>query len=79
MFFPLAGITFWRMNDRMKNPHTFDMSNYFSGITYVVGGRDFEREENESSAEKKTVRTEKKIELDWSFLKKNLRTVGKKK
>ena len=67
------------MNDRIRNPHTFDMSNYFSGITYVVGGRDFDREESETSSENKSVRTEKKIELDWSFLKKNLRTAGKKK
>jgi hypothetical protein len=59
------------MNDRMKNPHTFDMSNYFSGITYVVGGRDFEHEEKVVT-EKKAERSEKKIELDWSFLHKNL-------
>lgn len=60
------------MSDRFKNPHTFDMSNYFSGHTYVVGGRDFEREENETASDK-TVRPEIKVELDWSFLKKNLR------
>ncbi len=65
------------MNDRMKNPHTFDMSNYFSGITYVVGGRDFEREEK-IVTEKKTERSEKKIELDWSFLHKNLNRQGKR-
>ncbi len=65
------------MNDRMKNPHTFDMSNYFSGITYVVGGRDFDREEK-IVTEKKSERSEKKIELDWSFLHKNLNRQGKR-
>jgi hypothetical protein len=60
------------MNKRIRNPHTFDMSDYFSGIVYVVGGRDFEAEENEKIIEKNTLRDEKKIELDWSFLKKNL-------
>ncbi len=65
------------MNDRMKNPHTFDMSNYFSGITYVVGGRDFDREEK-IVTEKISERSEKKIELDWSFLHKNLNRQGKR-
>jgi hypothetical protein len=67
------------MSNRIRNPHTFDMSNYFSGITYVLGGRDFDREENEIVADKKTVMPEKKIELDWSFLKKNLRKSTKLK
>ncbi len=58
------------MNDRIKNPHTFDMSNYFSGLTYVVGGRDFDREEKEIYTDKKSTKPEKKIELDWSFLRK---------
>lgn len=67
------------MNDRMKNPHTFDMSNYFSGITYVVGGRDFDREEKETSSDKKLNKADKKIELDWSFLYKNLNTPSVRK
>lgn len=55
-----------------KNPHTFDMSNYYSGMTYAVGGRDFEREERDPSIKEKAVskldKTNSK-ELDWSFLK----------
>lgn len=61
------------MNDRIRNPHTFDMSNYFTGLTYMVGGRDFDRDENKKVADEKSAQAEKKIELDWSFLRKNLR------
>ena len=46
------------------------MSNYYSGTTYMIGGRDFEREEKDP-AKKETIKTDKKnpTELDWSFLK----------
>lgn len=58
------------MKDFFRNPHTFDMNNYYSGITVEVGGRDFEKEEtetqkNQSSDSKKEVN----YEMDWSFLK----------
>lgn len=66
------------MNDRMKNPHTFDMSNYFTGQTYIIGGRDFDRDETKNVSDDKTAQTEKKIELDWSFLRKNLRKSSRK-
>ena len=54
-----------------RNPHTFDMSNYYSGITYVVGGRDFEREEKDAAEKEIDIKSDKKYstELDWSFLK----------
>ena len=62
------------MKFQHKNPHTFDMSNYYSGMTCVVGGRDFEMEEKTGTKiekEMSVIRSEKKIakELDWSFLK----------
>jgi hypothetical protein len=59
------------MKFQHKNPHTFDMSNYYSGMTYVLGGRDFEQEEKESD-KKEIVKKDDKTystELDWSFLK----------
>lgn len=65
------------MKERFKTPHTFDMSEYFYGQTYVLGGRDFDREEKETKALPKVeFRSEKKIsmELDWSFLKSRTRT-----
>src|SRR5688500_3075163 len=36
------------MKDFFRNPHTFDMNNYYSGHTVEVGGRDFEKEEKET-------------------------------
>lgn len=58
------------MKDFLKNPHTFDMNNYYSGITVEVGGRDFEKEENESKTLKTSEsRKEVNYEMDWSFLK----------
>lgn len=59
------------MKTHLKNPHTFDMSNYYSGMTYMIGGRDFEREEKDPSKKESKIRTDKKNpkELDWSFLK----------
>lgn len=59
----------------MKNyrtPHTFDMNDYYTGKTVVLGGRDFEREEKETPAVIKTTSDKsekaKSMELDWSFL-----------
>jgi hypothetical protein len=57
------------MAHRFRNPHPFDMSNYFSGLTCVVGGRDFdheEKEQNDKIKEKKKDRED--YDLDWSFL-----------
>ena len=54
-----------------RTPHTFDMSDYYTGKTVVVGGRDFDREEKETP--KTSSNLDKKqtppIKLDWSFLK----------
>lgn len=59
------------MKELFRNPHTFDMSNYYSGNVFVIGGRDFEREDKEEKQFVQKSETEKKksIELDWSFLK----------
>ena len=59
------------MKTHHKNPHTFDMSNYYSGMTYMIGGRDFDREEKDLLKNETKIRTDKKNpkELDWSFLK----------
>lgn len=65
------------MKERFKTPHTFDMSEYFFGRTYVLGGRDYDREEKEAkNLPEIEVRGDKKIsmELDWSFLKSRTRT-----
>lgn len=59
------------MNQSMKNPHPFDMSNYLQGLTFVVGGKDFEKEEK--TVEKKIIDQDNSYELDWSFLTKNLK------
>ncbi len=61
------------MKYRFRNPHPFDMSNYFSGLTCVVGGRDFELEEKEARREREREVPEtgekEQFKLDWSFLK----------
>lgn len=59
------------MNPDIKNPHTFDMSNYYSGMTYMIGGRDFDREKIDSSKKEVKINSEKNdpAELNWSFLK----------
>ncbi len=64
------------MNSHIKNPHTFDMSNYYSGMTYMIGGRDFEREESDSAKQESIRKNDKKdpTELDWSFLKSSPKT-----
>lgn len=61
------------MKELYKNPHTFDVNDYYSGLVYVIGGRDFENEEKISKkkmAEDVKVQTSA-IKLDWSFLKKH--------
>lgn len=59
------------MKDLFKNPHPFDMNDYYSGLTYVIGGRDFEKEEKFPLPSEKQDPNRKTIkqELDWSFLK----------
>jgi hypothetical protein len=59
------------MDKRFKNPHTFDMSNYYFGMVHAVGGRDFEREEKEAVRQEDLDKKKEKnaFELDWSFLK----------
>jgi hypothetical protein len=60
------------MRELYKNPHTFDMNQYFSGETFAIGGRDFEGEEqgkinkNYKKHSLSDKRDSKK--LDWSFL-----------
>jgi hypothetical protein len=69
------------MNRRFRNPHPFDMSNYFSGLTCVVGGRDFDHEEKERPEvdEKQKTPSKDTYELDWSFLKAiHLRKINKR-
>lgn len=58
------------MKELFRNPHTFDMSSYLNGDTYVVGGRDFEREENDLKKEvSPSIERDLPIKMDWSFLK----------
>ncbi len=66
-----ASILEFDMKYRFRNPHPFDMSNYFSGLTCVVGGRDFELEEKEARLEGELPKSEdqEQFKLDWSFLK----------
>ena len=55
------------MTNHIRNPHTFDMGNYFSGQTYVIGGVDLDAK-TPSENQKKDQRPVS-YELDWSFLK----------
>lgn len=57
------------MSHRFRNPHPFDMSNYFSGLTCVVGGRDFDHEEKELKEKIQEKKDKEEYDLDWSFLK----------
>lgn len=54
---------------RFRNPHPIDMSNYLRGLTCVVGGRDFDREEKDTSESFLSEKSKKEYTLDWSFLK----------
>jgi hypothetical protein len=60
------------MNQPIKNPHTFDMSNYLMGLTYELGGKDLEQDEKKAEEVRKDSSSET-YKLDWSFLKKNLK------
>jgi hypothetical protein len=68
------------MKDFFRNPHTFDMNNYYSGNTVEVGGRDFEKEDKEEGFIVKQPRPTKEIsfEMDWSFLKQYPKTQTQK-
>jgi hypothetical protein len=71
IYFP--DIIFTLMKSRFQNPHTFDMSNYYSGNICILGGLDLNRDEKETKPEFSPKSDEKPvIKLDWSFLKKNL-------
>lgn len=56
------------MKELIRNPHPFDMSNYYTGLICVLGGVD-RRKEKKIAQEKP--RTQDSYKLDWSFLKKN--------
>jgi hypothetical protein len=56
------------MKELFRNPHTFDMSNYYSGMTYVIGGRDFESEDEKETLSPKSQKDSHLTEFDWSFL-----------
>lgn len=56
------------MKERFKNPHPVDMSDYLNGMTYVIGGRDFDKEDREADKEKKDSPLQATYKLDWSFL-----------
>jgi hypothetical protein len=66
------------MNYQIRNPHTFDMNNYFTGQVVAVGGKDFEKDDSDSKLVVVTNERKTSYELDWSFLKKNLRTSQKR-
>jgi hypothetical protein len=64
------------MQKYFRTPHTFDMNDYYTGKTVVLGGSEYEREEREissNSPETKNTSVNTVPELDWSFLKKNLK------
>lgn len=58
------------MDPRIKNPHTFDMSDFYNGKIVVLGGRDPERENLLNAQEDKEKEKKQSHKLDWSFLKK---------
>ena len=60
------------MNYRIRNPHPFDMSNYFQGLTYEVGGSNSDAEKKDNNSDQKEDRKTDSYKLDWSFLHKNL-------
>ena len=62
------------MKDTFRNPHTFDINDYYSGLIHVIGGRDLEKEEKIINNKKvQSTKVQPAIKLDWSFLKKNKR------
>lgn len=60
------------MKELFKNPHTFDVNDYYSGLVYVIGGKDFERDDKVFEHGRPEVKKDLSatIKLDWSFLKK---------
>ncbi len=58
------------MNERMQNPHPFDMSSYFKGLVFVLGGVDRPKGKRSSTTQLKR-HSDDNYKLDWSFLKKN--------
>lgn len=56
------------MNKPFKNPHPVDMSDYLMGFNYVIGGKDFDKEDREAEKEKKETPLQPTYKLDWSFL-----------
>jgi hypothetical protein len=58
------------MSIRIRNPHPFDMSDFYHGQIVVLGGRDLEREESVKNPASKDKEKNKSHDLDWSFLKK---------
>lgn len=59
------------MKERNRDPHPFDMSNYLQGLTFVVGGKDIDKDEKELIKEQNRSSANSSYKLDWSFLKKN--------
>lgn len=53
---------------KFPNPHPFDMSNYYSGQTFILGGKDFNAPEKETVKVKASTDSKLPIKLDWSFL-----------
>jgi hypothetical protein len=61
-------INVWAMNERIQNPHPFDMSSYYTGHICVLGGVD--RRDKKQVSTPSTKASEDSYKLDWSFLKK---------
>ena len=57
------------MNKRFRNPHTFDMNNYYSGLICVIGGSDQDRDDHEKRNSTQQKKEKASYKLDWSFLK----------
>jgi hypothetical protein len=68
--FILAFTEEFKMKQRFYNPHSFDMSHYFTGLVCVLGGRDLESESDEQSQRfDEIIDHNISYQLDWSFLK----------
>ncbi len=57
------------MKERFRNPHTFDMNNYYSGLICVIGGFDQDRDDHEKRNSFQQNKEKASYKLDWSFLK----------
>lgn len=58
------------MKIRTRNPHPFDMSDFYNGHIVVLGGSYIERNDLTKKPVPKNKEHNKSHELDWSFLKK---------